>query len=122
MWTNEQTAALIAAIEEDTLKSCRLNDDDVPYLYYESTMEKCVFDLPRDWTPIAVRLNRTGKLNYIQRCRIQFRRSTHIPLHSLTLTRTEFFFSAIQRIGMQTEMARFGHRLFSYQRTYTDRM
>lgn len=63
MWTNEETAALIAAIEEDTLKSFRLDDDNVPHMYYELTMEKCVFDLPRDWTPIAVRLNRAGKTN-----------------------------------------------------------
>lgn len=61
MWTNDETAALIAAIEEDTLKSFRINDDSVPHMYYELTMEKCVFDLPRDWTPIAARLNRAGK-------------------------------------------------------------
>lgn len=64
MWKNEQTAALIAAIEVDTLKSCRFNDDYVPCMNYESIMEKCVLDLPRDWIEIAAKLNKTGKNKY----------------------------------------------------------
>lgn len=62
MWTNEQTAALIAAIEEDTLKSCQFNDNTVPHLNYGTTMEKCVFDLPCDWFTIAIKLKRIGKI------------------------------------------------------------
>lgn len=72
MWKNEQTTALIAAIEGDTLKSCRFNDDYVSYINYESTMEKCVFDLPRDWIEIAVKLNKTGIT--INTTKLRFRR------------------------------------------------
>lgn len=62
MWTNEQTAALIASIEEDALKLCRNEGDCVPnQFYYEWTKEKSVFDLPRDWNAIAAKLGKTGK-------------------------------------------------------------
>lgn len=63
MWTNDQTAALIAAIEEDTLKACQFNDNAVSHLNYGPIMDKCVFDLPRDWITIARKLNRLGKPN-----------------------------------------------------------
>lgn len=61
MWTNEQTAALIAAIEDDTLRTCEFNEPIEPHLNYGQAMKKCIFDLPRDWIAIAVKLKRTGK-------------------------------------------------------------
>lgn len=61
MWSNEQTAALIAAIEDDMFKMCQFDDHGAPHLNYERALEKCVFDLPRNWITLSIKLKRTGK-------------------------------------------------------------